>query len=254
MSVRIAFAAGISLFFLNCAATTKLAPLAPLAQGVPVPLQQEQMAAAARTAINQAVSALEFQDLTGKQARVKVAGAFPPSGHDLLDFVGAVAESQLAERGVRIEPKAVPHAVLLQNNAPLPQPDFVASITLDASGVDLTMIPQLTGPIIMIAAGGGAMALGLSATVVGLLTFSTAALVIGGALGAIGLPVLIIGAIWASFAPQHYIADGRVRLALTVQPVSTSVRPQTRAGEGTNTVRYEPNKAGGYKPRLPFPF
>lgn len=251
MNARTVLTLGLSALLLNCAATARLAPLSPLAQDIPVPMQQEQMAAAARLAVNQAVGALDYTDLVGKQARVQVAGSFPPSDHELLDFVAAVAESQLAVRGVRIEPKAVPHALLLQNNGPVLQPDFVASLTLDASGVDLTMEPQLTGPIVMMVVGGGTMLLGGTTAVAGLLAFSSAIAAIGGVLGVLGLPLLIIGAIWASVAPNHYIADGRVKLAVTIQPVASMVRAQIHQGEGTNSIRYEPNKAGGLKPRPP---
>jgi hypothetical protein len=252
MNVRTATALGCCLFvFTNCATTSKLAPLSPLTHDIPVPMQQEQMAAAARTAVKQAVGGLDFSELIGKVARVQVAGVFPPSNHDLLDFVGAVAESELAQHGVRIEPQAVPHAVLIQNNGTLIQPDFVTSLTLDAAGVDLTLEPQLTGPIVMMAVGGGSMVLGGSVILLGAAAFSFGISIIGGVLGVIGLPLLIIGAIWAATAPSHYIADGRVRLAASVQPVTLLIRPQTKRGEGTNSIRYEPNQAGGLKPRMP---
>lgn len=251
MNARTVVVAWLSLLFFNCATTAKLAPLSPLAQSIPVPMQQEQMAAATRAAVTQAVNALDMTDLAARQARVQVSGAFPPSDHELLDFVGMVAEGALAERGVRIEPKAVPHAVLLQNSVPLAQPDFIASLTLDTSGVDVTMVPQLTGPIVLMGIGGGLMTLGATTAVIGLFAFSGALAAIGGGLGLLGLPLLIIGAIWAGSAPSHYVADARVKLALTVQPVTSALRPQRRTGEGTNTVRYEPNKAGGLKARLP---
>ena len=112
-------------------------------------------------------------------------------------------------------------------------------------------ISQLSGPIIMMAIGGGSMVLGGTLGLLGAVSFSGVIAAIGGVLGVIGLPLLIIGAIWAGVAPNHYIADGRVRLSATVQPVTLLIRPQTKRGEGTNSIRYEPNTAGGLQPKLP---
>jgi hypothetical protein len=249
---------GVSLLVAlsNCATATKYAPLSPLAHDIPVPMQQEQIASAARAAVAQSVSHLELADLVGKQVRVQVSGSYAPSEGELLDFVGAVTESELAMRGIRIEPRAVPHAVLLQQAAPTPTaalanlPDFVASVTLDAAGVDLTSVPQTTGPIVMMGVGGGSLVLGGLTTLLGA-TGSTALIVLGLIVMSVAVPVLIAGIIWAAFAPNHYLADARVKLGLTIQPVNNTVRAQTQRGEGNTTVRYEPNKSGGLKARAP---
>lgn len=248
---RVTVALGLSLLFTNCATTSRLAPISPLIQDVPVPLQQEQVAAAARAAVIQAVGSFDYIDLAGKQARVEVSGSYPPSDHDLLDFVAAVAEGQLAEHGVRIDPRSVPHAVLLQNGPTVSQPDFVASLTLDAAGVDLSTVPQLSGPIILMGVGGGSLLLGGSTVGLGALAGSSGIAIVGGVLGLIGIPLLIIGAVWAALAPHQFVADARVKLLASVHPVSNIVRAQSRPGEGTKTVRYETNKAGGFKPRMP---
>lgn len=255
---RLSVLSGVALFlFSSCAVSTKYAPLSPLAHEIPVPMQQEQVASAARAAVAQAVAGLDLNDLVNKQARVQVSGAYAPTEGELLDFVAGITESELAMRGIRIEPRAVPHAVLLQQAPVTPTgalanlPDLVASVTLDASGVDLTTVPQLTGPIVMMAVGGGSMVLGGITALLGAAAFSSGIAIVGAILAMVGLPVLIAGAIWAAFAPNHYLADARVKLALTVQPVNSSVHAQTKRGEGTTTVRYEPNKAGGIKARAP---
>jgi hypothetical protein len=112
----------LGMLFVNGATTSKLAPLEPIGRTVPVPLQQEQLATAAREAVQKAVGLFDGQDLAGRLARVQVAGAYAPSDHDMLDFIGGVAEAKLAAKGVRIEPKAVPHSVLVQTGPPLVQP------------------------------------------------------------------------------------------------------------------------------------
>lgn len=253
-SRALAVCAVLTCLGFSCATTTKLAPLAPRSVEVPVPLQQEQLAAAARQAVAETVGKLEYPELAGKVARVQVAAVYPPSQEDLLGFVAAAAEGELAERGVRLEPKAVPQATILQTSAPPPQPDFVASLTLDASGVDVTAEPQLTGPFALMGVGGGLMGLGLIGAVIGALSYTTALLAVGGGAGALGLPLLLFGAVWAANPPAHYIADARVKMAVSVQPSVPGIRGQRRAGEGHKAARYEPEKQGGLRRTMFLPY
>jgi hypothetical protein len=130
MNLRCALAF-FTLPLLSCA-TWKLAPLQPVARDTPVPFQQEQLAGAVREAIAESVGSLNLQELSAKLGRVQVSGVFPPD-QGFLDFVAAVAEAQLVQRGVRIEPRLPLHVTATSAL------DFVLSITLDSSGVDVTM-------------------------------------------------------------------------------------------------------------------
>lgn len=245
-----------ALFLANCAANSKLMPLGPHVASVGVPMQQTHLAEAARQAVAQSVGQLDYADLNGKVGRVQVSGVLQPPGDDTLAFIGTAAEGVMAERGVRVEPRRPSLAVLVtgpQALSPvvLPTPDFVLSLTVDAAGVDLTGIPQYTGPIALTATAGSLLLVSVATIFVGLpYPYYTAWHAIGGVSGGLSLAGLISGLIWLANPPRQLVADSRVKLVATVQPTTAAIKSQQHPGAGEKTVKLE---RGAFVTSFPIP-
>ncbi len=238
---------GIVLVVLSgCAAQRRLMPVSPEPASLAIPLQQEHLAVAARAAVTEAVSQLDAAALADKFARVQTSGAVGISGESLA-FMGAVAEGELAQRGVRIEPKPRLAGVTVQSGSGQnldglpPSPDFVLSLSVDAAGVDYVATRKFTAPLAVLISSGGLFLLGLASFGIGQASFDrnwiAPSLVVQG----LGITGALVGLVWLLFPPRDLEADARVKLTASVQPAAPGLKGQQAKGSASNKVTIDAN-------------
>src|SRR5439155_23355753 len=85
-----------------------------------IPNQQRIVAQAAQEAVSHAVAdrALGLAQFAGKSGRVEVNGVYPQSDSDLLDYVAAAVEGEMALAGMRVIPRAAPVRVRTEGDGP----------------------------------------------------------------------------------------------------------------------------------------
>jgi hypothetical protein len=213
--------------FAACTYSKEYIPVDPRPAGLRVPTEQKLVATAVAQAVSQASEQLKLSQYAGKSGQVEVNGVFPATQHELLDYVAAQFEGEMAHSGMAVVARpqypdqvtslTVPARPCDEKDVKKPDVRLVAS--LDWGGIDYTDKKTVNGGKVV------------GMIVVGILTFGIGA---------------VIWALADSPTDHTLVLDSRVRMTVRAIPGAPGVAPAIAGGEGSARIVIDPTSDSGH--------
>jgi hypothetical protein len=272
--LRLAVCLIASILGSGCGSFLKeFAPINPGSVSLRVPNQQRLLSQSVLQAVTSAAAdaSLNLAQYAGRSALVEVNGVLPHTQEDLLDYVAAAVESEIARAGLRVVPRPPLQRFAVRGEGgegmmvniiprPIEGPPQSADLRLVASvdwgGVDYQerkyiVAGRLAGQLGLL---GGGLFFGSIAYGVGLSRGDFLGGITAGTLFMFGGP--IAAGIWRlarSPTARTFTLSGRVRVTLRAIPVAAALKPAQGVGEGEARMIIDTESASGYTNSMALP-
>lgn len=253
----------------GCGWIKEFTPIKPEAVRVRMPNQQRLLSLSVAQSITAACGpgGINLSLYRGKYARVEVNGVFPHSEADLLEYIAAGVEGELAKAGVQVVPRPLPQVVRTESptdrvsiavqplavSEPAHKVDLRVVVSVDWGGIDYkdqkyTKTGLLAGQLILGLAGVtlGSMTLGLGLGLDGKGGGAITGLTLGPILLAVGLGGSTIWGLAKSPFQHRFTLMSRTRITVRAIPLLEEVPPGDGSGEGAANIVIDTGSKDGY--------